>query len=106
MVTSAISPENLGGPIAIAQLAGKTAELGLIAFMSFLALISVNLAVLNLLPVPVLDGGHLAYIALEKVRGKPLSPTTMERTQIIGISLIVVLMLFAFYNDLLRLFRG
>ncbi|MDT8375821.1 MAG: RIP metalloprotease RseP [Mariprofundaceae bacterium] len=106
MVTSAISPENLGGPIAIAQLAGKTAELGIIAFMSFLALISVNLAVLNLLPIPVLDGGHLAYIALEKVRGKPLSPTTMERTQIIGISLIVVLMLFAFYNDLLRLFRG
>ena len=106
MITSAISPENLGGPIAIAQLAGKTAELGLIAFMSFLALISVNLAVLNLLPVPVLDGGHLAYIALEKVRGKPLSPTTMERTQIIGIGLIVVLMLFAFYNDLLRLFRG
>jgi regulator of sigma E protease len=106
MVTSAISPENLGGPIAIAQLAGKTAELGLIAFMSFLALISVNLAVLNLLPVPVLDGGHLVYIALEKMRGKPLSPTTMERTQIIGISLIVMLMLFAFYNDLLRLFRG
>ena len=106
MVTSAISPENLGGPIAIAQLAGKTAELGLISFMSFLALISVNLAVLNLLPVPVLDGGHLAYIAIEKVRGKPLSQTTMERTQIVGISLIVVLMLFAFYNDLLRLFRG
>lgn len=106
MVTSAISPENLGGPIAIAQLAGKTAELGLISFMSFLALISVNLAVLNLLPVPVLDGGHLAYIALEKVRGKPLSQTTMERTQVIGIGLIVVLMLFAFYNDLLRLFRG
>jgi regulator of sigma E protease len=106
MLTSAISPENLGGPIAIAQLAGKTAELGIVAFMSFLALISVNLAVLNLLPVPVLDGGHLVYIALEKVRGKPLSPTMMERTQIIGISLIVVLMLFAFYNDLLRLFRG
>ena len=106
MVTSAISPENLGGPIAIAQLAGKTAELGLVAFMSFLALISVNLAVLNLLPVPVLDGGHLAYIALEKIRGKPLSPTTMERTQVVGIGLIVVLMLFAFYNDLLRLFRG
>ncbi len=106
MVTSAISPENLGGPIAIAQLAGKTAELGFVAFMSFLALISVNLAVLNLLPVPVLDGGHLLYIALEKLRGKPLSPAVMERTQIVGIGLIVVLMLFAFYNDLLSLFRG
>lgn len=106
MATAAISPENLGGPIAIAQLAGKTAELGLIAFLSFLALISVNLAVLNLLPIPVLDGGHLIYIGLEKVRGKPLSPATMEKTQIIGISLIVILMLFAFYNDLARLFRG
>lgn len=106
MATAAISPENLGGPIAIAQLAGKTAELGLVAFLSFLALISVNLAVLNLLPIPVLDGGHLVYIGLEKVRGKALSPATMEKTQIIGISLIVMLMLFAFYNDLARLFRG
>ncbi len=106
MLTAAISPENLGGPIAIAQLAGKTAELGLVSFISFLALISVNLAVLNLLPIPVLDGGHLIYIGLEKVRGKALSPALMEKTQIIGISLIAILMLFAFYNDLARLFRG
>lgn len=106
MATAAISPENLGGPIAIAQLAGKTAELGLVSFLSFLALISVNLAVLNLMPVPVLDGGHLVYIGLEKIRGRPLSPEMMEKTQIIGISLIVLLMLFAFYNDLARWFRG
>ena len=106
MATAAISPENLGGPIAIAQLAGKTAELGLISFISFLALISVNLAVLNLLPVPVLDGGHLVYIGLEKIRGRPLSPAMMEKTQIVGIGLIVFLMLFAFYNDLARWFRG
>ena len=106
MATSAISPENIGGPIAIAQLAGKTAELGLVSFISFLALISVNLAVLNLMPIPVLDGGHLVYIGIEKIRGKPLSPAMMEKTQIIGISLIVFLMLFAFYNDLARWFRG
>lgn len=106
MATAAISPENLGGPISIAQLAGKTAELGLVSFLSFLALISVNLAVLNLMPVPVLDGGHLVYIGLEKMRGRPLSPEMMEKTQIIGISLIVLLMLFAFYNDLVRWFRG
>jgi len=106
MATAAISPQNLGGPISIAQLAGKTAELGLVSFLSFLALISVNLAVLNLMPVPVLDGGHLVYIGLEKVRGRPLSPEMMEKTQIIGISLIVLLMLFAFYNDLVRWFRG
>ena len=106
MATAAISPENLGGPIAIAQLAGKTAELGLISFVSFLALISVNLAVLNLMPVPVLDGGHLVYIGIEKLRGRPLSPAMMEKTQVIGIVLIVFLMLFAFYNDLARWFRG
>ncbi len=106
MATSAISADNIGGPIAIAQLAGKTAELGLVSFISFLALISVNLAVLNLMPIPVLDGGHLVYIGIEKIRGKPLSPAMMEKTQVIGISLIVFLMLFAFYNDLARWFRG
>ncbi|MDX8394966.1 MAG: RIP metalloprotease RseP [Mariprofundaceae bacterium] len=106
MATAAISPENLGGPIAIAQLAGKTASLGLVAFVSFLALISVNLAVLNLLPIPVLDGGHLVYLGIEKIRGKPLSPAIMEKAQIVGMSLIIMLMLFAFYNDLIRLFRG
>ncbi|MDQ6974249.1 MAG: RIP metalloprotease RseP [Mariprofundaceae bacterium] len=106
MVTSAISPENLGGPIAIAQLAGRTADLGLVAFITFLALISVNLGVLNLLPVPILDGGHLVYLGLEKLRGKPLSDVVMERTQMIGVLLIGLLMVFAFYNDLMRLFRG
>jgi len=106
MVTAAISPENLGGPIAIAQLAGRTADLGLVAFISFLALISVNLGVLNLLPVPILDGGHLVYLGLEKLRGKPLSEAMMERTQMVGVLLIGLLMVFAFYNDLMRLFRG
>ncbi len=106
MLMATISPENLGGPIAIAQLAGKTVELGLVAFLSFLALISVNLGVLNLLPVPILDGGHLMYLAIEKVRGAPLSPKALERTQIAGMALIITLMVFAFYNDLTRLFRG
>jgi len=106
MVTAAISPENLGGPIAIAQLAGRTADLGLVAFITFLALISVNLGVLNLLPVPILDGGHLVYLGLEKLRGKPLSDVVMERTQMVGVLLIGMLMVFAFYNDLMRLFRG
>jgi len=106
MVTAAISPENLGGPIAIAQLAGRTAELGLVSFITFLALISVNLGVLNLLPIPILDGGHLVYLALEKLRGKPLSVAMMERTQLVGVVLIGCLMVFAFYNDLMRLFRG
>lgn len=106
MLSTSISPENLGGPIAIAQIAGKTAELGIIAFISFLALISVNLGVLNLLPIPVLDGGHLVYLAIEKLRGSPLSPKTMERTQIVGIVLIAALMIFAFYNDISRWLKG
>jgi len=106
MLSSTISPENLGGPIAIAQIAGKTAELGLVAFISFLALISVNLGVLNLLPIPVLDGGHLVYLAIEKLRGAPLSPKTLERTQMIGIVLIGALMIFAFYNDISRWLKG
>ena len=106
MLTAAISPENLGGPIAIAQIAGKTAELGLIAFISFLALISVNLGVLNLLPVPVLDGGHLLYLLIEKLRGAPLSAKMMERTQIVGMALIAALMIFAFYNDISRWLKG
>ncbi|TLS67266.1 RIP metalloprotease RseP [Mariprofundus erugo] len=106
MVTAAISPDNLGGPIAIAQLAGKTADLGLVYFIGFLALISVNLGVLNLLPVPILDGGMLVYLALEKVRGKALPPRFLEITQMIGLVLIVGLMVFAFYNDISRLFRG
>ena len=106
MLTASISPENLGGPIAIAQLAGRTAELGFASFCAFLALISVNLGVLNLMPIPILDGGHLAYLAVEKLRGRPLSLKVMERTQMVGLALIVMLMIFAFYNDLSHLFRG
>jgi len=106
MISTAISPENLGGPIAIAQLAGRTAEMGLVTFLMFLALISVNLGVLNLLPVPILDGGHLVYLAIEKMRGSPLPASVMEKTQIVGVLLVGMLMIFAFYNDLMRLFRG
>jgi len=106
MVTAAISPDNLGGPIAIAQLAGKTADLGLVYFLGFLALISVNLGVLNLLPIPILDGGMLLYLGLEKLRGRPLPSKFLEITQMIGLMLIVSLMIFAFYNDISRLFRG
>lgn len=102
MVTSAIPADNLGGPIAIAQLAGRTADMGLVYFLGFLALISVNLGVLNLLPVPILDGGLLVYLGLEKIRGKPLPPKFMEITQMMGLMLIVSLMMFAFYNDLSR----
>ena len=78
----------------------------MVYFLSFLALISVNLGVLNLLPIPILDGGLLVYLGLEKLRGKPLSSKMLEISQMVGLSLIISLMVFAFYNDLSRLFRG
>ena len=106
MVSNSISAENLGGPIAIAQMAGNTADRGLVYFIMFLAFFSVNLAILNLLPIPVLDGGMLVFLAIEQLRGKALRPEVQVRFQMIGMLLIMALMLFAFYNDIMRLFRG
>ncbi|MDQ6990035.1 MAG: RIP metalloprotease RseP [Mariprofundaceae bacterium] len=106
MISSSIASENLGGPIAIAQMAGSSADKGLVYFLMFLAFFSVNLAILNLLPIPVLDGGLLMFLALEKLRGKALSPEMQLRFQAVGILLIMALMIFAFYNDIVRLFRG
>ncbi|MDQ7003580.1 MAG: RIP metalloprotease RseP [Ghiorsea sp.] len=104
MITSSISADNIGGPIAIAQMAGNTASNGLVYFVMFLAFFSVNLAVLNLLPIPVLDGGMLMFLALEQVRGKPLSMDMQVRFQAVGMLMIMALMIFAFYNDIMRLF--
>ncbi len=106
MVSASIDADNLGGPIAIAQMAGSSAERGLVYFVMFLAFFSVNLAILNLLPIPVLDGGLLMFLALEKLRGKPLSPDMQLRFQVVGMLLIMALMIFSFYNDIMRLFRG
>ncbi len=104
MLSASISADNLGGPIAIAQMAGSTASHGLVYFVMFLAFFSVNLAILNLLPVPVLDGGMLMFLALEQLRGKPLSAEMQMRFQMVGMMLIMGLMVFAFYNDIMRLF--
>ncbi|HID36393.1 MAG TPA: RIP metalloprotease RseP [Ghiorsea sp.] len=104
MITASISADNIGGPIAIAQMAGSTASSGLVYFVMFLAFFSVNLAILNLLPIPVLDGGMLMFLALEQVRGKPLSVDMQVRFQAVGMLLIMALMVFAFYNDIMRLF--
>jgi len=104
LLSSSISADNLGGPIAIAQMAGSTASNGLVYFVMFLAFFSVNLAILNLLPVPVLDGGMLMFLALEQLRGKPLSADAQMRFQMVGMLLIMSLMVFAFYNDIMRLF--
>lgn len=102
MLTGTVSTKNLGGPVSIAQFAGSSASQGLVAFLSFLAMISISLGILNLLPVPVLDGGHLLMNAIEWVKGEPLSEITQQRFTQIGMVLVLTLMFFALWNDLLR----
>ena len=106
MVTGEVALSNISGPVTIADFAGKTASMGWIYYLQFMALISLSLGVLNLLPVPVLDGGHLLYYACEVIRQKPLSERTMELGQRVGMSFLLVLMVFAFFNDFNRLFAN
>lgn len=103
MVMGQASLSNLSGPLTIADYAGKSASMGLIQYILFLALISVSLGVLNLLPLPVLDGGHLMYYLWEGVTGHPVSDVWMERLQRVGISLLLVMMAIALFNDISRL---
>ncbi|MDT8363549.1 MAG: RIP metalloprotease RseP [Nitrosomonas sp.] len=103
MVTGDVSLKNVSGPITIADYAGQSAQMGIAAYLGFLALLSVSLGVLNLLPIPVLDGGHLMYYVIEMIRGAPLSEKTMEIGHQIGMGLLMTLMLFALHNDFLRL---
>jgi regulator of sigma E protease len=98
-----ISPRTLGGPILIAQMAGAQVKEGIVPFVLFMALLSINLAVLNLLPIPVLDGGHLMFYLIEAVRGKAVSMKTRERAQQIGFILLVMLMIFVIMMDIDRL---
>ncbi len=106
MVVGDVSWKNLSGPITIADYAGQSAQLGWITYLGFLALVSVSLGVLNLLPIPLLDGGHLVYYFAEIAKGSPVSDRTMEIGQRFGIALLLGLTFFAFYNDLNRLFTG
>ncbi len=103
MVTGEASVRNLGGPISIAQSAGRSASYGPVYFLKFLAMISISLGVLNLLPIPVLDGGHLFFFLIEAVRGRPLSERAQAQGQRIGMILLLALMGLAFYIDLSRL---
>ena len=103
MVTGKASIENLSGPISIAQYAGHSAAIGLASFLGFLAIVSISLGVLNLLPIPILDGGHLLYYMIEFFKGSPVSETVQLVGQRIGILLLLALMSLAFYNDLARL---
>lgn len=105
MLTLEISSKNISGPITIAQYAGYSAKIGAVQFIMFLAVISISLAVLNLLPIPVLDGGHLMYYLIEAVKGRPVSERFMMFGHQVGIALLVGLMVLAFYNDLTRIFQ-
>jgi regulator of sigma E protease len=105
MITGDVSPKNIGGPILIAQMAGQQAQEGVGNFLHFLAVLSINLGVLNLLPVPVLDGGHLLFFLVEAVIRKPVSVRVREMAQQVGICLLALLMVYAFYNDIVRFFE-
>ncbi len=103
LIQGTLSVKTLGGPIMIAQMAGEQAKAGAEALIFFIALISVNLAVINFLPIPVLDGGHLMFFAIEAVIGKPVSLKMREYAQRVGIFVLVLLMIFVFYNDIARI---
>lgn len=106
MITGDVSWKNLSGPVTIADYAGQSAKLGWAHYLGFVALISISLGVLNLLPIPVLDGGHLMYYTIEIIKGGPVSERVMEIGQQIGLVALVMLMAFAFYNDITRLISG
>lgn len=104
IIQKVIPATELGGPILIAKIAGERMEAGWVSFLYFMAVLSVNLGILNLLPIPILDGGHLVFFSVEAVLKKPLSMRTMEVLQQVGLVLLGTLMIFVFYNDLVRVF--
>jgi len=104
MVIGDVSLKNLSGPLTIADYAGKSASLGVTSYLVFLALISVSLGLLNLMPLPVLDGGHLLYYLWEGVSGRGISDLWMERLQRGGVALLLAMMTVALFNDVTRLF--
>lgn len=106
MIVGEVSWRNISGPVTIADYAGQSARLGLGYYLKFLALVSISLAVLNLLPIPILDGGHLLYYVLEIIKRGPLSERSTEVGQQIGLALMLMLMACAFYNDINRLISG
>ena len=101
-----LSWRNLSGPVTIADYAGQSASLGVMPYLTFIALVSISLGVLNLLPIPVLDGGHLLYYSVELAKGSPVSDRVMEMGQRFGLAVLLCLMVFAFYNDINRLLSG
>ena len=100
MITQQRGTEELGGPLRIAQMSGQVAQLGLASLVSFIAVLSVNLALINLFPIPVLDGGHLVFFLAEAIRGRPLPPRAQEYGMRAGLAVILALFVFSTWNDL------
>ena len=101
-----LSGTELAGPLGVAQMAGEVAQMGFVPLLNFAAFLSLNLGLVNLFPIPALDGGHFTLLAIEAVRGKPLGPKAFEYVQRVGIALLLLLMLFATKNDIVRVFFG
>ena len=117
MFQGVISPKTMGGPILIAQIAGAQVKEGIVPFLLFMALLSINLAILNLLPIPVLDGGHLLFFGIEALTGHEVNLRWREMAQQVGFALLILLMVFVFildierlnikfFNDIVRTFTG
>jgi regulator of sigma E protease len=106
LIQRALPTDMIGGPIFILQMAGQQASRGLLDFFFFMAVINVNLGILNLLPIPILDGGHILFLGIEAIRRKPLSEKIIAISQRVGIAVILTIMVFAFYNDIMRIVTG
>ncbi len=106
LIQRVIPMNTIGGPILIIQMAGEQASLGILNFFIFMAIININLGVLNLLPIPILDGGHIFFLGIEAIRRKPLEEKFITVAQRIGLAIILLIMVFAIYNDLIRIFTG
>jgi len=106
LVTLQVSPKAVGGPVFIAQMAGQTAQMGILALLYFMAFLSVNLAILNVLPIPVLDGGHLVFLFIEKIKGTPLTLNQRMIAQQVGLVFLLLVIVMVTYNDIVRFITG
>jgi len=106
LIQRVVPMETIGGPILIVQMAGEQASQGVLNFFLFMAIININLGILNLLPIPILDGGHILFLGIEAIRRKPLNEKVIAIAQRVGLALILLIMAFALYNDIMRLITG